>query len=107
MADVTITYMKGDGTTDTQAVNVKANSRETVNVKDKLGEENDKAHDFSAKVVCTNGKAIIAERPMYFNYNGVWTGGHDVMGFIPQQVPGAAAKTDILGLQGFFPRTDN
>ncbi len=29
---------------------------------------------------CTNGQSIIAERPMYFNYNGVWTGGHDVVG---------------------------
>jgi len=31
-------------------------------------------------VECTNGQTIIAERPMYFNYNGVWTGGHDVVG---------------------------
>jgi hypothetical protein len=27
---------------------------------------------------------IIAERPMYFNYNGAWTGGHDVVGYVPQ-----------------------
>ena len=40
------------------------------------------AHDISTRVVCTNGQ-IIAERPMYFNYNGVWTGGHDVVGFTP------------------------
>ncbi len=32
-------------------------------------------------VECTNGQSIIAERPMYFNYNGAWTGGHDVVGF--------------------------
>jgi hypothetical protein len=31
-------------------------------------------------VECTNGQQIIAERPMYFNYKGVWTGGHDVVG---------------------------
>ena len=24
--------------------------------------------------------AILAERPVYFNYNGAWTGGHDVVG---------------------------
>jgi len=23
---------------------------------------------------------IITERPMYFNYKGAWTGGHDVVG---------------------------
>ena len=45
-----------------------------------LGTGNDAAHDFSTKVTCTNGQPIIAERPMYFNYNGVWTGGHDVVG---------------------------
>jgi hypothetical protein len=26
---------------------------------------------------------IVAERPMYFNYRGTWSGGHDVMGFTP------------------------
>jgi len=26
---------------------------------------------------------IVAERPMYFNYKGSWTGGHDVVGFSP------------------------
>jgi hypothetical protein len=82
-ADVTITYMKGDGTTDNQKVTVGKNSRATVKVKDTLGEGNDSAHDFSTKVECTNGQSIIAERPMYFNYGGAWTGGHDVVGFTP------------------------
>ena len=67
-ADVTITYMKGDGTTDTQTLTVAKNSRSTVRVKDMLGEGDDAAHDFSAKVECTNGQQIVAERPMYFNY---------------------------------------
>jgi len=79
-AKVTITYMKGDGTTDTQDVTVGKNSRATVVVTDRLGTGDDAAHDFSAKVECTNGQAIIAERPMYFNYKGAWTGGHDVVG---------------------------
>ena len=86
-ANVTITYMKGNGSTDTQTLTVPANSRSTVRVKDKLGEANDAAHDFSSKVECTNGQQIIAERPMYFNYQGAgglnWTGGHDVVGFTP------------------------
>jgi hypothetical protein len=80
-ASVTITYMKGDGTTDSQVVSVPRNSRSTVRVVDKLGQANDAAHDFSSKVECTNGQQIIAERPMYFNYNSVWTGGHDVVGY--------------------------
>ena len=79
-ANVTITYMKGDGTTDSQTLTVGKNSRSTVVVKDRLGTGDDAAHDFSAKVECTNGQAIIAERPMYFNYKGIWTGGHDVVG---------------------------
>ncbi|MBU2688055.1 MAG: hypothetical protein KKF41_10765, partial [Actinobacteria bacterium] len=82
-AAVTITYMKGDGTTSEEQITVGANSRSTVRVKDTLGEADDPAHDFSSKVECTNGGQIIAERPMYFNYNGVWTGGHDVVGFVP------------------------
>ena len=79
-APVKITYMKGDGTTDSQTLTVAKHSRSTVVVKDKLGEGNDAAHDFSAKVESVNGVPIIAERPMYFNYKGVWTGGHDVVG---------------------------
>jgi|GEM_PF-585676 len=86
-ADVTITYMKGDGTSDSQVVSVAKKSRSTVRVKDKMGEANDNAHDFSAKVECTNGQTVIAERPMYFQYNGSsalnWTGGHDVVGYTP------------------------
>ena len=78
-AAVTITYMKGDGTTDSQSLTVAKNSRSTVVPRTKLGTGNDAAHDFSTMV--TSDQPIIAERPMYFNYNGVWTGGHDVVGF--------------------------
>jgi len=79
-ATVLITYMKGNGSTDTQTLTVIKNSRSTINVKDKLGSADDAAHDFSATVQCTNGQQIVAERPMYFNYHGIWTGGHDVVG---------------------------
>jgi hypothetical protein len=82
-AAVTISYMKGDGNTDIQDVTVPKNSRSTVIVKNKLGEADDPAHDFSCKVECTNGQSIVAERPMYFNYRGAWDGGHDVVGFVP------------------------
>ena len=83
-ANVTITYMKGDATTTNQNLTVPKNTRSTVRVKDSLGEADDIAHDFSSKVECTNDQQIIAERPMYFNYQGAsnlnWTGGHDVIG---------------------------
>ena len=58
-AAVTATYMKGDGTTVTQKLTVAKNSRFTINVKDKLCEANDDAHDFSTMVQCTNDQAII------------------------------------------------
>lgn len=32
--------------------------------------------DFSATVESTNGVDIVAERPMYFDYQGLWNGGH-------------------------------
>jgi hypothetical protein len=86
-AEVTITYMKGDGGNVTQSLSVAPSSRSTVTVKDLLGEAEDNAHDFSAKVECTNGQQIIAERPTYFNYRSVWTGGHDEAG-----LPGPAGK---------------
>jgi len=82
-ADVTVNYMKGDGTTTAQNLTVPAHSRSTVTVRNTLGTGDDAAHDFSCQVASTNGHAIIAERPMYFNYKpGVnnWTGGSDVVG---------------------------
>ena len=79
-AAVNITYMKGDGTTQEQPFNIPPDTRYTVIVKNFLGEGDDVSHDFSAKVECTNGQEIVAERPMYFSYQGAWTGGHDVVG---------------------------
>ncbi len=78
-AAITITYNLGNGTTQTQTATVAKNSRATVAVKAILGEGESDAFDFSAKVECTNGVWIIAERPTYFNYAG-WTGGTSVVG---------------------------
>lgn len=80
ISNVLVTYMLGDGTNVQRAVDVAPHSRLTIVVKDILGSADDAAHDFSAKVETTNGVNIIAERSMYFNYKGVWTGGHCVMG---------------------------
>ena len=69
-----ITYMFSDGTTQKQDVEVGATTRTTVNVNSVVGP------DKSVSVEITSDGLIVAERPMYFNYNGVWTGGHDVIG---------------------------
>ena len=82
-AEVNITYMPGAGENVEQQLTVPPLSRETVRVKDVLGEGDDDAHDFSCLVESTNGAAIIVERPMYFSYNGTWDGGHCVMGYRP------------------------
>ena len=85
-AAVKITYMLGTGKTASESLTVKGSSRATVVVKHTLGEGDDAGHDFSAKVETTNGALVVAERPMYFNYKGAWTGGHDVIGALaPQQ----------------------
>ncbi|HEY5526782.1 MAG TPA: multicopper oxidase [Candidatus Anoxymicrobiaceae bacterium] len=86
-AGVVITYMLGNGTTKKQAVAVQPKARLTIDPKQTLGEGDDAAHDFSMKVECTNGQQVIAERPMYFNYKGKWTGGSCVVGaLMPQPV---------------------
>ncbi len=73
-AEVDITYMLGTGENRIQEITVAPRSRYTVDVNAFLGPE----QDVSALVYSDN--PIVAERPMYFNYHGVWTGGHDVVG---------------------------
>ena len=73
-AEVDITYMLGTGENRIQEITVAPHSRYTVDVNAFLGPE----QDVSALVYSDN--PIVAERPMYFNYHGAWTGGHDVVG---------------------------
>ncbi|MBU4392333.1 MAG: hypothetical protein KJ920_07785 [Actinobacteria bacterium] len=73
-ATVDVTYVLDDGTTITEPVSVGARSRATVDVNAVVGE----GRDVSMVVKCDD-VAIVAERPMYFDYNG-WTGGHNAMG---------------------------
>jgi hypothetical protein len=79
-ARVKLTYMRGDGTTRDQYIMVPASSRSTIRPADVIGTGDGVAYDFYTAVHSTNGVGIIAERPMYFNYKGIWTGGHDVVG---------------------------
>src|SRR4030042_2145997 len=102
-AQVKITYMMGDGTTKEQELGIVAHSRATINVASYLGSSDDIAHDFSATVETTNGEAIVAERPMYFNYNGTWTGGSDVLGATsPSSIFSLARRTTSPGFVPYF-----
>ncbi len=76
VAELEITYIFSDGSTQNQQVSVAPNFRNTVNVNSIVGP----GKDVSIKVVVTNGTLTVAERPIYFAYNGVWTGGSDVVG---------------------------
>jgi hypothetical protein len=76
-AHTTITYYTTSGQVITKSWTVKANTRLTVSANSDVGPN----QDISAKVV--SDQPIIVERPMYFNFNGVWNGGHDVVGFTP------------------------
>ncbi|MDY6795206.1 MAG: DUF5719 family protein [Actinomycetota bacterium] len=73
-ASAVITYLFPDGTTSDQPVTIPALSRQTVNVNGFVGSDK----QVSAQV--TSEYAIVAERPMYFLYDGVWSGGHDAVG---------------------------
>ena len=79
-ADVKLRYLRGNGTTAEQVIAVARGSRSTISANDFLGTADDAAHDFALQVTCTNNAPIVVERPMYFCYAGVWTGGHDTMG---------------------------
>lgn len=72
--DATITFMFKDGGTQQHQVSVPSQSRTTVDVNSVVG----LGKEVSAKVECQ--QQIVVERPMYFNYEGRWTGGHDVIG---------------------------
>ncbi len=72
-----VTYYYGDGSDPKEKDwDVAANSRLTLDV----NAEGGAGKDVSIKVETAASKPIVAERPMYFNYNGEWTGGHCVVG---------------------------
>jgi hypothetical protein len=80
-ANVTLDYYCGDGANVSKQVRVGARSRYTVAVHNDgegIGTHNSEHGDVSIKV--SSDQPIVAERPIYFNYNGVWPGGHNVMG---------------------------
>jgi len=74
LANVKITYIFSDSTTQLQKVAVDPHNRETINVNDVVGAGKDVA------IVVESDLPIMAERPMYFKYGGRITGGHVVIG---------------------------
>ena len=75
MAKVTVSYLNSQGDVLEKEYSVPSSSRYTVDVNKEVGPD----QDISMKVV-SEGAAVVAERPMYFNYGGAWTGGHITMG---------------------------
>ncbi|RJP34472.1 MAG: hypothetical protein C4536_02750 [Actinobacteria bacterium] len=72
-----IYYPEGGSLPIAKPHTVPANSRYTVLV------NTDAGRDLSISAEIASTQPIIVERPMYFNFNGVWTGGHDVVGYAP------------------------
>ncbi len=78
-ATVEITYLTQEaGPLPVQTTVVPARSRITSLVNIAAGE----GYQLSCRVRVVSGPAIVAERPMYFDYNG-WDGGHDALGVVP------------------------
>ena len=74
-ATASVTYLFTDGTTKDASYTIPANSRCTVNVNSVVGPNK----DLSLKVLSSTPN-LVTERPMYFDYNGKWTGGSDAIG---------------------------
>ena len=74
-ANVTFRYMLGDGSVKTASVVVAAEKRYTRDVLADVGADKD------VSIVVEGNTEIVVERPMYFNYHGWCTGGHDTLGY--------------------------
>ncbi len=78
-SSVTVTYMPQGGAAFTREHVVPAHSRYTIDVNADAGT----GLQLSCHIVVTSGPGVVAERPMYFNYDGAWNGGHDAVGYRP------------------------
>jgi N-acetylmuramoyl-L-alanine amidase len=76
-SDVTFTYLLGSGQPVVRKHPVAAKSRFTVDVAADLGSE---YQERDVSTVVDSTLPVVAERPMYFNYQGKWDGGHDSLG---------------------------
>ena len=71
-AEVTIFYLLPDNYYWDQKLTVPANARLTANV-------NAEVPDMEVSAYIVSNVEIAVERPIYFNYGGGWTGGHDTV----------------------------
>lgn len=74
VANVNLTFMVQGGDNVPHVLQVPATSRETIAMRDIIG------HGKHASTLVEADRRIVVERPMYFNYHGVYTGGHDCVG---------------------------
>ncbi|MBN1289606.1 MAG: hypothetical protein JXA49_08230, partial [Actinobacteria bacterium] len=72
--NATITYILGDGSTQTGTLDLPPTSRQTVTVNNVVGADKD------VSMIVDSSVPILAERPMYFNYHGFAPGGHVAVG---------------------------
>ena len=77
-AAIEITYMRGDASVVKQNLEVPAQSRSTVVVKDLLGSGDSAEYDFSCVVNSTNDVPVVAEIVQYYDYQEKWLGGGTV-----------------------------
>jgi hypothetical protein len=71
---VEVVYLFPDSTYIDRNLTVPAESRLTLVVSSDVG------FDKEVSALIFSDLEVVAERPMYFEYNGVWSGGHDEMG---------------------------
>ncbi len=69
-----LTYMLGDGRNIDLRYDLAPGSRTTIDVNTQIPPESD------ASIRVTASEPVVAERSMYFDYKGAWSGGHDVAG---------------------------
>lgn len=72
--EATVDFMTGEGDTISHKLQLGAHSRGTIHANSVAGE----GKDISCKV--SAGLPVVAERPMYFSYEGRLKGGHSVVG---------------------------
>jgi hypothetical protein len=74
---VRATFMRPGGATTVKEYEVAPRARYTIHVDDIPGLE---STEVSTTLESTNSVKFVAERSMYFNYKGVWDGGHNTIG---------------------------
>ncbi len=74
---VSVKYVFGDATTQTQDLLMAPGQRFSISVNELVGPDKDVA------IWVESEQGIVAERSMYFSYQGVWDGGHNAKGTLP------------------------